>query len=82
MFSKKPIYILMLDFLGGLYICGLIMLTVRSSIERTLRFGACMTLFVPLSSPSLYVKGFVVKRKLHYNKLNLSLCLVSLIFIL
>ena len=61
----------------NLYLCVLVMLTVCSSIERTLRFEACMTLFVPFSFPSLYVKGFVVKRKLHYKKLNLSLCLVS-----
>ena len=66
----------------NLYLCVLVMLTVCSSIDRTLRFEACMALFVPLSFPSLYVKGFVVKRKLRYNKLNLSLCLVSLIFIL
>ena len=66
----------------NVYLCVLVMLTVCSSIDRTLRFEACMTLFVPLSFPSLYVKGFVVERKLRYKKLNLSLCLVSLIFIL
>ena len=45
----------------NLYLCVLVMLTVCSSIDRTLRFEACMTLFVPLSFPSLYVKGFVVR---------------------